>query len=70
MSDDNKPSIRQVIGSVMASFIGVQSNRNRERDFQHGRPIHYIIAGLAMTLLFVLVVIGVVHVVLSTAGVQ
>ncbi len=70
MSDDNKPSIRQVIGSVMASFIGVQSNRNRERDFQHGKPIHYIIVGLAMTILFVLIVFGVVHIVLSSAGVQ
>lgn len=70
MSDNSQPSLRQVVASVLAAFIGVQSNRNRERDFQHGKPIHYIIVGLLMTLLFVLVVIGVVHIVLSTAGVH
>lgn len=69
MSDDHKPSFRQIIGSVLAAFIGVQSNRNRARDFQHGRPLHYIIAGLVMTLLLALLVYGVVHIILRSAGV-
>jgi hypothetical protein len=56
-----------IIKSVMAAFFGVQSNKNRERDFAHGRPIHYIIIGLVATLVFMLVVWGLVKLVLVLA---
>ncbi len=70
MSEPNqKPGFRQVMGSVLASFIGVQSRKNRERDFKHGNVFHYIIAGAALTLVFILVVYGVVKLVLSSAGI-
>ena len=60
--------LRQVLGSVLAAFIGVQSNRNRLRDFRHGNPVHYIVAGAVMTLVFVLLIWTVVQLVLSTVG--
>lgn len=65
---DRQPNVFQVIGSVLAAFFGVQSNKNRERDFKHGKASHFIIAGLLMTALFVLVVWGVVRLVLSLAN--
>lgn len=68
MSQDKKPGILQVFSSVLASFIGVQSNKNRERDFQQGRFSHFIIAGIILTLVFVLLVYGTVQLVLSNAG--
>ncbi|ORE86392.1 hypothetical protein ATO7_13883 [Oceanococcus atlanticus] len=37
--------------SVAAAFFGVQSSRQRKRDFTHGNPLHYLIVGLLMTLL-------------------
>lgn len=43
-----------VVQSVLAAGIGVQSKANKERDFQHGKPWHFIIGGLLGTLLFVL----------------
>ncbi len=55
----------RVLKSVLAAFFGVQSNRNRERDFSHGRPIHFIAVGLLATLLFVLVMWGLVQLFLA-----
>ena len=42
-------SIWQVVGSVLASFFGVQNSRNRKRDFQLGKPKHFIAVGVVMT---------------------
>ena len=54
----------QAIWSVMASFIGVQSNTNRERDFEDGRFSVFVVAGLLMTLIFLLSVYGLVQLVM------
>jgi Protein of unknown function (DUF2970) len=63
------PSFLGVLGSVLASMFGVQSSRRREADFTRGKPIHYILVGLLVTVVFVLTVWGVVKLVLSLAGV-
>ncbi len=52
----------QVIGSVLAAAFGVQSSKNRERDFKEGRFVTFIIAGLVGTVLFV----GAVYLVVTT----
>jgi hypothetical protein len=67
MSD--KPTLWQTLLSVLSSFFGVQSERNRERDFRKGRPLHYILIGLLMTALFVISIILLVRWALSIAGV-
>jgi hypothetical protein len=56
----------QVVSSVFAAGLGVQSSKNRERDFKQGRAGVFIAAGLIFTVLFVGVVYGVVQLVLST----
>ena len=63
------PNLWQVVKSVLWSFLGVQSERNRERDFSRGKPVHFIVVGAVMTLLFILLLWGVVRLVLSAAGV-
>lgn len=45
-----------VVQSILAAGIGVQSRANKERDFQHGNPVHFIVGGLIGTLVFILVV--------------
>lgn len=55
----------QVIGSVFAAGLGVQSSKNRERDFKQGRAGTFIAAGLIFTALFIGTVYAVVTVVLS-----
>ena len=63
------PSFFSVLGSVLASMFGVQSNRKREQDFTHGKPSQYIIIGLFVTIAFMLAIWGVVSLVMKLAGV-
>ncbi|SFF30356.1 Protein of unknown function [Fontimonas thermophila] len=58
----------QTIVSVAASFFGVQSSQNRQRDFTRGKAGHFIVVGLIMTALFVLAVGLAVRLVLRHAG--
>ncbi len=57
-----------VISSVFAAGLGVQSSRNRERDFKQGKAGVFIIAGLVFTLLFIAAVFTIVQVVLNSAS--
>ena len=67
--DDDKPmTLWQTIASVKASFFGVQSSKNRERDFKRGKASHFIVVGLVMTILFAVVVWGAVRLALKQAG--
>ncbi|MBU1331993.1 MAG: DUF2970 domain-containing protein [Gammaproteobacteria bacterium] len=67
--DSNTPlTFRQMLHSVLAAAIGVQSGKNRSRDFSRGKPSHFIILGLLFTAVFVLVIIVIVKLVLYTAG--
>ena len=63
------PSFLDVLGSVLASMFGVQSNRKREEDFAHGKPSQYIVIGLIMTAVFILTIWGVVSLVMKLAGI-
>ena len=58
----------QVVGSIFAAGLGVQSSKNRERDFKQGRIGVFITAGIVFTLLLVGTVIAVVRVVINSAG--
>ncbi|MNZ60150.1 hypothetical protein D3C78_782120 [compost metagenome] len=66
---DQHLSLRQMLQSVLAAAFGVQSNKNRARDFSRGKPSHFIALGLLFTGLFVLAVFGVVKLVLRASGV-
>lgn len=62
------PTFWQTVFSVGASFFGVQSSKNRKRDFSHGKPVHFIAIALGMVAVFVLVLVLVVKLALSQAG--
>lgn len=66
--DPQTPTLLQVIGSVLAAAFGVQSNKNRERDFQAGSWRIFLVVGVIGTILFVLIVYGIVKLVLNAAG--
>jgi hypothetical protein len=66
---DDKSNILQVISSVFWAIVGVQSDKNRERDFKSGKAKDFVVVGLIATVLFVLTIYGVVRLVLSFAGV-
>jgi hypothetical protein len=59
----------QVLGSVLAAGLGVQSSKNRERDFKQGKFRVFVIAGIAFTLVFMATIFTIVQLVLNnTAG--
>lgn len=66
--DEGKPpTFWQILHSVMAAAFGVQSGKNRERDFTHGKPIHFAILGLSFTIIFAALLFGVVQLVVYFA---
>ena len=71
MSNENKKTgitPLSFIMSLFAGWFGVQSKANRDRDFEHGKFSHFIIGGIVFAIMFVLFVVGIVQVVMSTAG--
>lgn len=60
-------SVFSVLKSALAALIGVQSNANRERDFQSGKFWHFFIAGGVVTVLFLLLVWLMVKAMMATA---
>lgn len=44
--------LREMIGSVLASFFGVQSSQKRQRDFQRGNAKKFIAVGIGMTIVW------------------
>ena len=63
-----KISFLNILQSTVAAAFGVQSEKNRQRDFTHGKASTFIIAGIIFVTVFVVAVYGVVQIVLSTAG--
>ena len=67
--DDRKPlTLREMLQSMLAGALGVQTGKNRARDFSRGKPGQFITLGVLFMLLFVLVVLGAVKLVLYFAS--
>jgi hypothetical protein len=66
--EEDSLTLWQLIGSALAAGFGVQSSENRKRDFSRGKPGQFIAIGIIFTVLFVLVMIGVVNLVLGAVS--
>jgi hypothetical protein len=62
------PTFWQMLHSVLAAAFGVQSGKNRTRDFTHGKASHFIALGVGFTLVFILVLLGLVQLALHLTG--
>jgi hypothetical protein len=62
---DKKPTLLQQIGSVLSAAVGVQSSKNRDRHFKHGKLRTLVVAGVIYVALFIITVYSVVRLVLS-----
>ena len=60
-------SFWQVLSSTAAAAFGVQSQKNRERDFTQGKASHFIYMGIGFTVVFVLIMVAIVSIVLNGA---
>ena len=69
--EDAEPlSVWQLVKSALAAGFGVQSSRNRNRDFSRGKPGQFIAVGIVLTATFVIAIIALVKLVLSSVGTQ
>jgi len=59
----------ELLQSVLAAAFGVQSGKNRSRDFSRGKPSQFIAIGIMFTAVFVLLLFVIVKVVLHFAGI-
>jgi len=66
--DAEKMTLWQTLQSVSAAMFGVQSSKNRQRDFSRGKPLHFIAIGILMVGVFVTVLIVLVKFLLHRAG--
>ncbi|MDR6958479.1 MULTISPECIES: DUF2970 domain-containing protein [Pseudomonas] len=66
--DNKPPTLWQMMHSVLAAAFGVQSGKNRARDFTHGKPSHFVILGITFTVIFALTLFGIVKLVVHLAG--
>ncbi len=55
----------EVLGSTFAAAFGVQSFKNRKRDFTRGNVVHFIISGLVFVACFVIGMIMFVNLIIS-----
>jgi hypothetical protein len=60
----SKPNLLQIAKSVISAAAGVQSNKNREQDFQHGSFSSYVIGGIIFTISFIAIIVLIVLMVL------
>ena len=57
-----------VLKSTLFAACGIQTNTNRERDFEQGKPATFIAAGIIFVVFFILTIIGVVQLVIKFAA--
>lgn len=67
-SSHGKPTLWQLVVSILGAALGVQSSKVREQDFQSSSPMPYIIGGIIFGAVFVGLVALAVTLVLKSAG--
>lgn len=55
-----------ILKSVFSSFLGVQSNANRKRDFESGKFWHFFTAGLIFVFAFLMTIWLIVKYLIAT----
>ncbi|MED5239088.1 MAG: DUF2970 domain-containing protein [Pseudomonadota bacterium] len=67
-NQDKKPTLIQTISSILAALFGVQSAKNRERDFTKGDAGNYIGVYVLLVLALVIGMVVTVNMVLDAAA--
>ena len=56
---------KRIMLSTLAAAFGVQSQRNRAKDFEEGNAGWFILAGIISTVVFIVTVLTVVNLVVA-----
>lgn len=65
IANNNRPSWRRLILSTFAAAFGVQSDQNRQHDFQQKSIVPFIVAGVVFTLIFLLSLVFIVSLIVD-----
>ncbi|MFZ1908599.1 MAG: DUF2970 domain-containing protein [Burkholderiales bacterium] len=65
MSDAMRPSLLDVVKTVLFGALGVRRKADHERQTQPVNPVYLIVAGIVFAALFVLTLIVIVRIVVS-----
>jgi hypothetical protein len=57
--------LKRIVRSTLAAAFGVQSQKNREQDFEDGNAGWFILAGIIFTVIFIFTVLTVVNLVVA-----
>ena len=71
MTDNIKkdaPGFGSIVMSTLAAALGVQSSKNRERDFVKGNLKSYVISGIIFVIIFISSITMLVKFLISHAG--
>jgi hypothetical protein len=60
-----KPNLLQTISAVLWSFFGVRKGRDHDRDMAQLNPVHVVITGVVLGVLFVLTLLMIVKSVIN-----
>lgn len=61
---NQKPGLKQVFKAVAGALIGVQSEQQRQQDFNSNSLVPYVLVGVIVIVLFVLTLLLIVRAVL------
>lgn len=64
----DEPGFGSIVMSTLAAAFGVQSSKNRERDFVKGNFKAYVVSGLIFTVLFITTIVMLVKFLISNTG--
>jgi hypothetical protein len=55
-----RPNLLQTVSAVLWSFFGVRKGRDHDRDMAQLNPVHVVITGVVLGVLFVLTLLMIV----------
>lgn len=67
-SDHEGTGFWSTVKSVVGAMFGVQSEEQRQKDFEKGNALHFIIGGLVFTIVFIFTILYFVNSALESAG--
>ena len=67
-ADPQPVTLFTILKSVFASFVGIQTNANRIRDFESGKFWHFFAAGVIFVVVFLLSILAIVKYLIATSS--
>lgn len=65
---EKPPGFWSTVKSVLGAMIGVQSESQREKDFEKADPVKLILGGIIFTVVFILTILYFVNKILEPAS--